>query len=135
MGGMEHHSRHKKVVGPVTVLEFVGIILDTVKGEMRLSDEKIQALKELIQKGHTRKACTKRELLSLIGKLAHACKVVRPGRLFLRRMIETATKARQLEHWIRLNEQFRSDLAWWKAFLGMWNGRGFMKVNWKWGKT
>lgn len=79
-----------KVVGPCTHLEFLGILLDTLRMELRL---------------WSRKKCKKRELLSLIGKLAHACKgagsscaeprddhwiahacnVVRVGRIFLRR--------------------------------------------------
>lgn len=120
--------KERKIMGPDTILEFLGIILDTIKWEMRLSEERMEVLKALIQKWYMRKACTKRELLSLIGKLGHACKIVRPGRIFLRRMIETAARAKQLEHWVRLDEQFRSDLAWWKEFLQIWNGKGFMQV-------
>ena len=37
----------------------------------------------------------KRDLLSLIGKLSHAAKIILPGRTFLRRMIDTASKAKQ----------------------------------------
>ena len=76
-----------------------------------------------------KRACKKRDLLSLIGKLAHACKVVPPGRTFLRRMIDTSTKDRDPNHWIRLNKEFRSDLAWWVQFLQNWNGRSMMEVH------
>ena len=65
----------------------------------------------------------------MIGKLADAAKVVRPGRIFLRRMIETAKKAKQLDHWIRLREEFHSDLAWWISFLEVWNGASFMSTH------
>ena len=34
--------------------------------------------------------CTKRQLLSLIGKLAFACKAIPAGRIFLRRLLDTA---------------------------------------------
>ena len=116
----------RKTVGPSTVIEFLGIILDTIRMEMRLSEEKIRALKVLLQVWSCKRACTKRELLSLIGKLGHACKIVRPGRIFLRRMIKASTRAKQLDHWVRLDDQFRSDLAWWVEFLEVWNGKGFM---------
>ncbi len=51
-------------------------------------------------------------MLSLIGKLAHACKVLQVGRLFLRRMIDHSTKAKKLDHWIHLTSDFRADLPW-----------------------
>jgi len=52
----------KKLEGPTTVIIFLEIELDTFKMEMRLPAEKLQL----------RKAANKREMLSLIGKLAHA---------------------------------------------------------------
>ena len=70
-----------------------------------------------------------RELLSLIGRLSHACKVVVAGRIFLRRMIETAKTARRLNHWVHLNAEFRSDLEWWRTFLRHWNGRSMMSIH------
>ena len=68
-----------------------------------------------------------RELLSLIGQLQHACCVVRPGRTFLRRMINLSTVAKELHHRIRLNLGFRSDLQWWATFLPSWIGVGIMR--------
>ena len=67
--------------------------------------------------------------MSLIGKLSHACKVVLPGRLFLRRMIDLSTKVKRLNHWVSLDDSFRSDVAWWAAFLDVWNGCSFMDVH------
>lgn len=62
----------EKVKGPATTLVFLGIQLDTTTGMMSLPQGKMEQYKrELEQK----RACRKRELLSLIGKLAHACKV------------------------------------------------------------
>ena len=69
-----------------------------------------------------RKSCKKRDLLALIGQLQHACRVVKPGRSFLRRMIDLSMTARELHHFIRLNRGFRSDLEWWSVFLSGWNG-------------
>ncbi len=70
----------------------------------------------------TLKFSTKRELLSLIGQLQHACYVVKPGRSFLRRMIELSRSVRKLHHRVRLNAGFCSDLKWWACFLPVWNG-------------
>ena len=67
-----------------------------------------------------------------MGLLNHACKVVRSGRTFLRRMIAllAATgqpRARRPFHHVRLNREFRADLTWWRTFLYPWNGVGLIR--------
>ena len=55
----------------------------------------------------------KRQLQSIIGHLHHASKVVKPGRPFIRRLIDLASSRPHPESWIRLNTDFRSDIQWW----------------------
>ena len=88
----------EKIEDPTTILTFLGIELDTTKLELCLPKGKLEGLKQEIKAWKRRCSCRKRALLSLIGKLSHACKVVIAGRLFLRRMIETSKKARRLNH-------------------------------------
>ena len=116
----------QKTEGPGSVLVFLGIELDTEGLVVRLQAEKLGRLQREIRKWGGKKACTKRELLSLIGQLQHACCVVKPGRSFLRRMIDLSKCARELHHRLRLNVGFRSDLQWWATFLPSWNGVGMM---------
>lgn len=89
---------------------------------MRLPEQKLSRLKEILRHWMHKKAATKRSMLSLIGELAHASKVVAPGRTFLRRMLDTAHSRPSLNHWIRLNQEFRADVMWWHAFVDQWNG-------------
>ena len=117
-----------KTEGPSTTLVFLGIELDTVKQELRLPIDKLGRLQQEIKKWTEKRATTKRELLSLIGQLQHACCVVKPGRSFLRRMISLSTIPKQLHHRVRLNREFRSDLRWWSTFLASWNGVGMMSA-------
>ena len=117
-----------KLEGPTTALVFLGILIDTEKSELRLPQDKLTRLQILIQKWLGKKSCTKRELLSLIGHLQHACRVVPPGRSFLRRMIDLSATAKELHHHIRLNAGFRSDLQWWAMFLSDWNGVRLLSV-------
>ena len=69
----------EKVEGPTTQLTFLGIEMDTENMILRLPENKLSALKEMIGEWLTRKSCTVRDLQSLAGKLQHACKVVCPG--------------------------------------------------------
>ena len=118
--------------GPSTKLTFLGIEVDTDTGHLRLPTEKLDRLKGILREWRDRKVCTRRELESLIGSLNHACKVVRPGRSFLRRMLDllnrsSASTAPRPHHHIRLNREFRSDLQWWREFIVDWNGISFWK--------
>ena len=115
----------KKTVGPVTVLEYLGFILDSENMEVRLPSDKLIRIRYLIGEFTHRKSCTKRELLSILGHLNFACKVVHPGRSFISHIIALSTTVKQLHYYIKLNAEFRSDLAMWSKFLSDWNGVSF----------
>ena len=118
----------KKVEGPATTLEFLGIVLDTVRMEARLSVEKIEQLRLLLVSFESKKRCTQRELLSVVGSLSFACKVVVPGRSFLSRLIARAYMVRELFHSVRITACIRKDFKLWLRFLEEWNGRSlFLK--------
>ena len=65
---------------------------------------------------------SKHELQVLLGLLGHASTVVRPGRTFIRQLIELSKKPRLPSHKVRLNLDCRADLAWWSNFIDGWNG-------------
>ena len=79
----------------------------------------------------TGKKCTKRELLSLIGKLSFAAKVVQPDRIFLCRLIDSSTTVRELRHHISINREAQRDIEWWLEFLPTWNVQSIiLEQNW-----
>ena len=59
-------------------------------GQLRLPADKLARLSSALIDWGEKRSCTRKELESLIGHLNHACKVVRSGRSFLRRMIDPA---------------------------------------------
>ena len=63
-----------------------------------------------------------KELQSLIGILQFACRIIAPGRTFLRRMISLTSGIKQPYHFVRLNTDFYKDLSMWEVFLTNWNG-------------
>ena len=121
-------AAHKRE-GPTTRLTYLGIEIDTITFQLRLPGEKLQRLQSLLREWGDRKACSRKELESLVGLLNHACKVVRPGRSFMRRMFDllyTVHRPSNSKTPIRLNRGFRSDLAWWRTFVSRWNGVSFL---------
>ena len=80
----------EKVEGPSTSLTFLVILLDTQKIEARLPPEKLQRFKQEVAQWLVKNNATKRHILSLVGLLQHATKVVRYGRAFVACMYSTA---------------------------------------------
>lgn len=99
-----------KVEGPSTSLSFLGILLDTQRMEIRLPQDKFDRIQEMLVEWLEKKKATKREILSLVGLLQHATKVVRPGRTFVARMFTTAARLRKMHFITRLNREFHSDV-------------------------
>ena len=111
-----------KTVGPAQRVPYLGIEVDSAAQSIRLPADKFSELLTSLKAWQSRKKCTKRELLSLIGSLSFACKVVKPGRIFLRRLIDLSTTVPKLHHHIDLNTESRADIQWWLDFLPSWNG-------------
>ena len=92
-----------KVEGPATVLPFFGILIDSGNG---VPSVELLRLKRLICLWRGKK-CKKRELLSQIGQLIHACRVICAGHIFLRCMIDLLSVPKER---VCLNKGFQSDL-------------------------
>ena len=70
----------EKLEGPSTSLTFLGIILDTHRMEIHLPKDKLQRIHHELSLWLHRKTATKQDILSLVGLLQHATKIVRSGR-------------------------------------------------------
>ena len=112
----------EKVEGPATCLTFLGISMDSRSVLAGLPNEKLERIRNEISVWISRKTATGKQILSLVGLLQHATKVVRPGRTFVARMYSTAAKLKKLKFFTRLTKEFKSDLCWWHTFLHSWNG-------------
>ena len=115
----------KKTVGTTHVLEYLGIILDSIRMGARLPTEKVSRITEFIEEFLKRKSCTKRELLSLLGHLNYACKVIYPVRAFVSYLIRLSCSVKELHHHIKLSNECCLDLQMWHMFLQTWNGGSF----------
>jgi hypothetical protein len=123
--------KHSKTVQPTTVIEAHGVLIDSQRQEVRLPPDKLQTCKSLLTTLAQKSRCTLRELQSLIGTLQFACKAIRPGRAFLRRLINLTLGVSQPHHHIWLNKQARADINCWLLFLQEYNGTTmFLNSTW-----
>ena len=114
-----------KTIGPTTCLEYLGIILDSTSLEARLPVNKVHRINNILVSFLDKKSCTKRELLSLLGHLNFASRVIRPGRSFVSHLIFLSTKVKELHHYVKLDTEVRSEIRMWQLFLQEWNGVSF----------
>ena len=111
----------EKIVGPVHNLTYLGIGINSNDLTIEITKERYEETMSLLPRWLQRRTCTKRELLSLIGKLSFVCKIVRPGRIFLRRLIDLSKTVQELHLHVTLNSEARADIHWWHAFLPSWS--------------
>ena len=123
--------KHSKTVSPATCVIVHGIEIDTELMEARLPQDKLEDAINLVRSFARRKKVTLHELQSLIGTLNFACKVIVPGRPFLRRLIDLTIGISRPNFHIRLNNEARLDMAAWLVFLESFNGVSvLLNENW-----
>ena len=113
------------------LITFLGIHIDTVAQTISVPTEKLAAMLQELAAMRAARTCTKRSLLSLIGKLAFAAKAIPAGRIFLRRLIDASTTVSSLHHHMRISAEMKADMDWWSTFAHTWNGRAtFLESTW-----
>lgn len=112
----------EKLETPTQSATFLGIQIDSVQRTLALPPEKLQAFQELLLQWSSKKRVSKRDLLSLLGRLNWASRVVRGGRTFLRRLIDLSMRLKKNHHRIWLNAEAKADIMWWVNCMDMFHG-------------
>ena len=112
-----------KLVHPSTCLTLLGIEIDSVRQETQIEASRLNDTLALLAAWEGRSHCTKHQLQSLLGSLNFICNVCRPGRTFMRRLVDLLSKHCSLSHHMHLTCQSKQDIRWWSTFLLQWNGK------------
>ena len=114
-----------KSVPPTQELEFIGNLLNTEQFTIGITPvRKVQILKEL-EKWRFKPVATRREMESLVGKLQFISACVKPGRLFVSRLLSNL-KGMSRGRTYKLSNEARKDIKWWTLFLPGYNGTSIM---------
>ena len=111
-----------KVSPPTQIITFLGVQINAVSRSLTLPQDKLTDLKCLLNTWLTKKKCSKKDLLKFLGKLNWACRVVRGGRTFMRRLIDLSKTLRLMHHRGWLNVETRKDILWWSSALEIFHG-------------
>jgi hypothetical protein len=85
-----------------------------------LPEKKVSEIKALIISWDCRRKVTKLELQQMVGKLNWAARVIWGGQTFLHAIIDLL--CRENHHYVRLSEEARLNLSWWKVCFDIFNG-------------
>ncbi|XP_046891922.1 uncharacterized protein LOC124477894 [Hypomesus transpacificus] len=115
----------EKTVGLFTSLEFLGINLDSVSMQALLPAEKLERVRSVLKAALGAASMAKRELLSLLGHLYFAMRIIPQGRAFVSRLLDLAKSVPHLQDCVVLDDGCRSDLRFWSVLCEHWNGISF----------
>jgi len=118
--------KSSKIEGPSTRITFLGMVIDSDEMMANISLERKADLILSIQSHWRKDKCTKYQLLSLVGKLSFAYKVIPAGRIFLHQLLDLSCKLKRMHHCHHLTTEACLDLDWWLAFLPTWNGTSYI---------
>ena len=110
----------KKCLGPSTCLEILGIEVDTVAMEARLSSDRVRRIVACLSAILQRRSTSRLELQQAAGLLVFACRVVPQGRVFLQRIWTGMRSASDYRR--RVSTQVLDDIQWWLHLLPEWSG-------------
>ena len=102
-------------------MAFPGVWFDTVTMTVQITPDRLSQLKEELGDWASKHRASKKQVQSLLGKLNFVAKCVRPGRLFMSRMLDwLRTLTDNKPKLIPLS--FKQDINWWCRFIDIFNG-------------
>lgn len=123
LSGLGIEESVEKACPPATRMIILGFLFDTIQMTISLPEDKTEELILELHKWTHRKDCSLQQMQSLIGKLNYASSVVRSGRVYMSRLINTL-RGRKINDYsrIQLSDRDLNDIRWWLEHIKIRNG-------------
>ena len=110
---------------PATVITFLGVLFNSISMTLEVTSDRMHDILCLLKVWVDKKLASKKEVQSLVGKLVFVASCVRPGRIFISRMLNFLREMPD-ETTLSLPIEFYKDVIWWQVFLPIYNGVSMM---------
>ena len=117
----------EKACPPDTRMIFLGITLDTVKLTLEIPRPKVKEVLLLLEKWLIKQFVRRKEVESLIGKLTFLSTCVRPGKVFVSRLLNFL-RGLPKSGQVHVCPEVHKDIIWWKTYLPFFNGVSMMPL-------
>ena len=114
-----------KAVPPTCVCEVLGVLFNTYTFTMEVTDAKLIDIKNLTNTWLEKRWCNRTDIEQLVGKLQFVAACVRPGRLFISRLLNFL-RCTVRGKWYQVPFEVHMDVLWWNKFLLTYNGVSIM---------
>ena len=115
----------KKLVTPTQRITFLGIVIDMNTYQLYIPHDKLTEIKQSIYYWLHQSKASKRQLQSIIGKVAWGAKCVKAIRPILRSLIDLQTLLKHPSHRIRLSSYVKANLRFFYDWCVSFNGVPF----------
>lgn len=105
---------------PIQILEFLGFVVDSIKRELRLPKEKVEAIRKEAARLSRQEKVNARALARLLGKMSAAVLAVFPAPLHYRSLQDLKHKALRVAGYdgsFKISQEARQDIVWWSRNL------------------
>ncbi len=120
-------AKESKSCPPSTKMSFLGVGFDTNTLTLEVTKDRLAEILDLLGLWGSKVVATRQEVQSIIGKLSFIASVVRPGRVFIARLLNFLRGLPDRgQH--QLPIEFHKDLAWWATYLPRYNGVTMMPL-------
>ncbi len=96
--------------------------MDTVTWELWIDAEHLQSIMCKLEEWKHWSSASIGDIASLHRHLSFITRVVKPGWIFLHRVIEEMQHADRMDDQVQLSTEFQTELDWWQRLLPDWNG-------------
>lgn len=111
---------------PSQHIVFLGVQIDAVNGCISIPKEKMEQVMQCAEHWQNKVKATKKELQSLLGKLAWAAKCAKAARPAMRSIIRLQAGLRRASHRVRIPKAVKQDLAYFRMWCAKFNGVTFI---------
>lgn len=118
----------EKACGPSHRMSFLGIWFDTEKMTIEVTPERLREIPELVLVWLEKDSASLKEIQSLVGKLNFVASCVRPGRIFISRILNFLRDFKGENCSLEIPEELKKDLSWWSEFLLVYNGVSMLNL-------
>ena len=110
-----------------TSMVFVGVLFNTVSMTIEITPERLKEISGILKVWLYKEKASLKEVQSLLGKLNFIAACVRPGRIFISRMLQWLKVLHKEDvHLHIIPSYFKKDILWWHTFLPYYNGVSMM---------
>lgn len=116
----------EKNVAPTTEMLCLGVQVNTKDMTLTVPNFRLVELSTELQNWLAMTSFTKRQLQSFLGKLSYVTACVKPGRIFMSRLLNTLRNMKSSSSAL-VSDDMRDDIRWWSQFLPLFNGVAIIK--------